>query len=97
MAEKRPFIDIHSHIIFGADDGAQSLKEAVELLKLDREEGAVAVCATPHYGRENLYTPDAALVMQNFERLKERAAAYDGRLLLSEEPAREEPAGSEVW
>ena len=74
MAEKRPFIDIHSHIIFGADDGAQSLKEAVELLKLDREEGAVAVCATPHYGRENLYTPDAALVMQNFERLKERAA-----------------------
>lgn len=29
--------------------------------------------------------------------LKERAAAYDGRLLLSEEPAREEPAGSEVW
>ena len=74
VAEKKPFIDIHSHIIFGADDGAQSLTEAVELLELDREEGAVAVCATPHYGRENIYTPDAAMVMQKFELLKERAA-----------------------
>ena len=70
----RPFVDIHSHIIFGADDGASSLTEAVELLKLDREEGAVAVFATPHYGAENIYTPEASGVMQKFEVLKERAA-----------------------
>ena len=70
----KKFIDIHSHIIFGADDGAQSLTEAVELLKLDRDEGAYAVFATPHYGRENGYAPDAGLVMRNFEMLKERAA-----------------------
>ena len=75
MAENKKFIDIHSHIIFGADDGAGSLDEAIELLKLDREEGAYAVFATPHYGIENIYTPDAALVMQKFELLKERAAA----------------------
>ena len=68
------FIDIHSHIIFGADDGAESLKEAIELLKLDREEGAYAVFATPHYGMENGFAPDAAGVMRNFELLKERAA-----------------------
>lgn len=29
--------------------------------------------------------------------LKERAAAYKGRLNLSEEQEREDPAGSEVW
>lgn len=29
--------------------------------------------------------------------LKERAAAYGGQLNLSEELAREEPAGNEVW
>ena len=75
MAELKRFIDIHSHIIFGADDGAQSLMEAVRMLKLDRDEGAFAVFATPHYGRENNnYTPDAAMVMRNFELLKERAA-----------------------
>ena len=74
MEEKYQFIDIHSHIICGADDGAGSIGEAVKLLELDREEGARAVFATPHYGQENIYTPDAAGVMQTFERLKERAA-----------------------
>ena len=29
MAENKKFIDIHSHIIFGADDGAGSLDEAI--------------------------------------------------------------------
>lgn len=75
MPELKRFIDIHSHIVFGADDGAQSLWEAMQLLKLDRDEGAFAVFATPHYGRENNnYVPDAAMVMRNFELLKERAA-----------------------
>ena len=66
MSEPKRFIDIHSHIIFGADDGVRSLDEAIELLKLDREEGAYAVFATPHYGAENIYTPEASLVMQKF-------------------------------
>ena len=74
MEEKYQFIDIHSHIIYGADDGAGSLGEAVRLLELDQEEGAAAVFATPHYGKENGYAPDAAGVMQTFERIRERAA-----------------------
>ena len=74
MPELKPFIDIHSHIIFGADDGAESLTEAIELLKLDRDEGAKAVFATPHYGVENGYAPDAAGMMQKYEMLRERAA-----------------------
>lgn len=69
-----PFIDIHSHIIFGADDGAMSSLEAVRMLQRDQEEGAVAVFATPHYGIENGYAPDAAGVMRAFERIRERAA-----------------------
>ena len=74
MSDLKKYIDIHSHIIFGADDGVESLTEAIEVLKLDRDEGACAVFATPHYGRENGYAPDAAPVMRNFELLKERAA-----------------------
>ena len=72
--EERRFVDIHSHIIYGADDGAGNMTEAIGLLKMDREEGACAVFATPHYGSENLYTPDAAGVQRTFEMLKERAA-----------------------
>ena len=74
MDEVGRFVDIHSHIIFGADDGVQSLGEAIRVLKQDRDEGAFAVFATPHYGRENGYAPDAAGVRQKFEMLKERAA-----------------------
>ena len=36
MVELRKFVDTHSHIVFGADDGAQSLKEAIDLLNLAR-------------------------------------------------------------
>jgi len=70
-----PFIDIHSHIIYGADDGAQSMTEAIRMLQADRDQGAVAVFATPHYGRENNnFLPPAAGVREKFELLKERAA-----------------------
>ena len=69
------FIDIHSHIIYGADDGAQSMTEAIRMLQADRDQGAVAVFATPHYGRENNnFLPPAAGVREKFELLKERAA-----------------------
>ncbi len=74
MDEIMKFVDIHSHVVFGADDGVGSLTEAVEMLKLDRAEGAAAVFATHHYGRETAYTPCADLVGRNFELLKERAA-----------------------
>ena len=51
-------VDIHSHIIPGADDGSQSEEETAELLRLAREEGIQWVFATPHYGIENGYAPD---------------------------------------
>ena len=70
----RKFADIHSHIIFGADDGAGNLTEAIELLKLDRDEGAYAIFATPHYGTALCFTPESGLVRQNFELIRQRAA-----------------------
>ena len=41
--------DIHSHIIYGVDDGARTLEEAAGLVALDIIEGAEAIIATPHY------------------------------------------------
>ncbi len=55
-------VDIHSHIVPGADDGSESEEETLELLRLDREEGIEWVFATPHYGKENGYAPDPARV-----------------------------------
>ena len=43
------FIDIHSHILPGIDDGPQYLFESVEMAKRYLETGATCVIATPHY------------------------------------------------
>lgn len=74
MSDIRQYVDIHSHIIFGADDGAGTLDEAVELLRRDREEGAVAVFATPRYSPEKGFAPEASYVLEKFSLLREAAA-----------------------
>lgn len=40
--------DIHSHIIYGVDDGAQSLEEAVKMAELAMANGTKGIVATPH-------------------------------------------------
>ncbi len=40
--------DIHSHIVYGVDDGAQSLEEAVKMAELASMRGTKGLVATPH-------------------------------------------------
>ena len=42
-------IDIHSHILYGIDDGARTKEESIELLKKQRELGFTDIILTPHY------------------------------------------------
>ena len=64
-------VDIHSHIIAGVDDGAESVKEGMELLRLDREEGIQWAFATPHYGIENGYAPERHRIEAGYRQLSE--------------------------
>ena len=41
-------VDIHSHIIPGIDDGAQSIDDSINILKIAESEGITAMVATPH-------------------------------------------------
>jgi len=41
-------VDIHSHILPGIDDGAQSLDESVAMLRLAAAAGTTDIVATPH-------------------------------------------------
>lgn len=43
------YIDIHSHILPGVDDGAKSIEEAIELLIQEKENGVTSVLCTPHF------------------------------------------------
>ena len=43
------YLDIHSHILPGVDDGSRSLEESLAMLKMEREQGIGHVVATPHF------------------------------------------------
>ena len=41
-------IDLHSHILPEQDDGAQSLRDSLEMARMAVESGITAMVATPH-------------------------------------------------
>lgn len=42
-------IDIHTHVLYGIDDGAQSVQDSINMLSLAVKQGVNTVIATPHY------------------------------------------------
>lgn len=67
------YADIHAHLVYGVDDGSQSLEESLELLQIAHREGIRFMFATPHYGAGNVGTPEASLLRERFTILKARA------------------------
>ena len=49
--ERRIFVifDIHNHIIYGLDDGAQSLEDTISMINMAYEDGIRSIIATSHY------------------------------------------------
>lgn len=43
------FVDIHNHVLFGIDDGSDSLKTSFEMLKIAKEEKISKIIITPHF------------------------------------------------
>ena len=43
------YIDLHSHIAWGIDDGMPSIEDAVKALELAKDDGIVGICSTPHF------------------------------------------------
>ena len=77
-------IDIHSHILYGVDDGAKDIAESVAMLRLAKEQGVDAIIATPHY-RHGMFKYPKEIVEQNFACLKQKAAEIGIELYLGTE------------
>ena len=65
-------IDIHSHIIFGVDDGAKDESSTLELLRDSYNQGVRTIIATPHR-RKKMFETDINIIYQNFEETRELA------------------------
>ena len=50
-------VEIHCHILPGVDDGAKSMEEALELLRMEAEQGVRQIILTPHYREGYFETP----------------------------------------
>ena len=84
------FIDLHTHILPGVDDGAKDMDTALQLLEMAWENGTGTVVLTPHYrGRYKRTTPRE--LQEIFEELSRRAAERlpGMRLYLGHEAANE--------
>jgi len=64
-------IDIHSHILPGLDDGAQTLDDSLAMLRIAVDGGTTDIVATPHANTE--FTFDPALVAQKLTELSAAA------------------------
>jgi protein-tyrosine phosphatase len=61
-------VDLHSHILHGLDDGARTIEESVEMVRLAASCGTTDVVGTPHANHEFPYDP--AVVRQRIEELQ---------------------------
>lgn len=81
------YTDIHAHLLYGVDDGPQTLEDSMRMLELSKAEGIRTIIATPHYGIENGHAPDAEIIRSRFKEVQTKAAvAYpEMRLFLGSE------------
>ncbi len=60
------FVDIHTHIIPAIDDGAASIEETIEMLRVAYEAGSRRLVATPHMFLDGYEKNDILLVNDRF-------------------------------
>lgn len=66
-------IDIHSHIIFGVDDGPETIEESLSLIGEAYRQGVRYIVATSHRRKGMFETPEKVIIT-NFLQLKEAVA-----------------------
>lgn len=65
-------IDIHTHLLFGVDDGPETIEESVAMLKDAKAQGIDAMILTPHY-RHGMFAYPNKAIDENFARLSKYA------------------------
>lgn len=61
-------IDIHTHLLFGVDDGPDTMEESIAMLKNAKAQGINAMILTPHY-RHGMFSYPKEAIAENFSKL----------------------------
>ena len=64
--------DLHSHLLFGIDDGSKSLDESICLLKKMQEQNITDLICTPHYIENSKYVCNNKDKLKKIKKLKEK-------------------------
>lgn len=83
---KEELVDIHSHVLFGVDDGAELPEDSQEILQELYNQGVRHIVATPHR-RKKMFDIDIKHIIRNFNNLTDIAeeVASDLKVYLGSE------------
>ncbi len=70
------FADLHSHFLFGVDDGARNLKKSLRMIEHAQENNIRYMVATPHVS-EVMNDEFSQLIIDNFRQLQEEVLKRD--------------------
>jgi protein-tyrosine phosphatase len=73
-------VDIHSHIVFGVDDGAKTIEDSLAMLEIAADSGTTDIVATPHSDQRYHFDPDlvAARIAEMQARIGDRIRIHRG-------------------
>ena len=64
-------IDIHTHLLFGVDDGCKTIEDSVKMIESAFSNGITDIILTPHYSYLRKYTVNMETMNTNYLVLKE--------------------------
>ena len=65
-------IDIHSHILYGVDDGAKTIDESVDIIRNLYKNGITDIILTPHYIEYSSYNRNKKSNLEKLDSLKKK-------------------------
>ena len=63
-------IDLHSHILYGIDDGSHTIEESLEILSIANTNGVKDIVLTPHYIKNSKYNANNKIKKELLNNLK---------------------------
>lgn len=68
MGKTVEMIDLHTHILYGLDDGAKTIEESIEMCRIGYHDGIRTVVATPHI-LPGIYKNDRSTILPRVQEL----------------------------